>query len=424
MGTKNRLTRSDKKKVIQGLKQSRRGYYKRGPRPRPSPHIEKATKESPQSCGRLYKNNNNKKLRGGVITEPAVTQMVKLTSNQIVDRTIESYTVAENINTIGSKAFANMANLTTVIIPQTVTLIESRAFENSGITSIIIHDSVTKIQNGAFNSCKKLTEATLSNNITNISMQLFENCDKLEAIVIPDKVTIIDFFAFSGCTKLKSVIIPPNVTKIGQSAFSGCQDLESVIIPTSVEKIEDGAFIDCYSLKKIHIPNYYTDYISKNVFPSDTIINDAIKLDEELSRAIRKFIKPNINMIYDKPIIIRDALKDIPKKSLILYRGQMDNRTINHCLFFSCSLNRNVANTFSLNECCKFIIHVVDVPCMILNEYRLGRHDEYEVLVLGGGTFYKNASLNRENKGVELIDEKKGVYETWYSTNVLSDNCN
>ncbi len=129
--------------------------------------------------------------------------------------------------------FSGCATLTSVTIPNSVTLIGSSAFKGcSSLASITIPDSVTKIRSSAFYGCSLLT-----------------------SIKIPDGVTYIDSNAFCDCSSLTSITIPNRVTSIGASAFEGCSSLTSITIPDSVTSIKRGAFDGCKSLARVDISN-------------------------------------------------------------------------------------------------------------------------------------------------------------------------
>ena len=119
----------------------------------------------------------------------------------------------------------NCTNLTSVIIPESVTLISECAFEDCiGLTSIIIPNSVTSIGNGVFYDCSGLTSIIIPNSVTLIRHDTFAYCRRLTSITIPNSVTSIEDDAFCGCIGLTSVIIPNSVTSIGDYAFYGCRE--------------------------------------------------------------------------------------------------------------------------------------------------------------------------------------------------------
>ena len=145
---------------------------------------------------------------------------------------------------IESSAFNGCANLTSIIIPDSITSIGDFAFENcSGLTSITIPDSVTSIGDHAFYNCSSLTSITVSENnkyFSSLNGVLF-NKDKTELVTylignerteyaIPDSVTSIGDRAFYKCSSLTSIIIPDSVTSIGDHAFYNCSSLTLSLI--------------------------------------------------------------------------------------------------------------------------------------------------------------------------------------------------
>ena len=138
----------------------------------------------------------------------------------------------------------------------------------TGLTSIIIPDSVTVIGDYSFYNCTSLTSIIIPDSVTVIGNYLFYECTGLTNIILPDSVTVIGGYSFVDCTSLTNVIIPDNVTHIGEAAFSNCIGLTSVIIPDSVIIIWNYVFYYCTSLVSITF-NSPTTIIndSKNTIP-------------------------------------------------------------------------------------------------------------------------------------------------------------
>lgn len=86
-----------------------------------------------------------------------------------------------------------------------VTSIGSSAFYNSGLTSITIPNTVTLIDYGAFTRCSALTELDLPNSVTRID-QAFFKCNNLTTVVIPSSVTDIAESAFNVCPMLTTLV--------------------------------------------------------------------------------------------------------------------------------------------------------------------------------------------------------------------------
>ena len=107
---------------------------------------------------------------------------------------------------IGEGAFFNNDKITSVVIPDSVTIIGDRAFFDCGsLTSVTIPDSVTSIGYDAFISCTSLTSVTIGNGVTSIGWCVFENCSSLTRITIPDSVTSIGESAFRSCSSLTTI---------------------------------------------------------------------------------------------------------------------------------------------------------------------------------------------------------------------------
>ena len=170
-----------------------------------------------------------------------------------------NHEIREGTLIIAYGAFSDCSNLTSIVIPDSVTSIGSQAFMGcSSLTSIVIPDSVTSIGSQAFRDCSSLTGITIPDSVTSIGMWTFYGCSSLTSIVIPDSVTIIGWGAFEGCSSLTSIAIPDSVTSIGDGAFCGCSSLTSIVIPDSVTSIGSKAFMGCSSLTSIAIPDSVT----------------------------------------------------------------------------------------------------------------------------------------------------------------------
>lgn len=94
----------------------------------------------------------------------------------------------------------------TSVIPDdgSVVQINACAFYGSGLSSITIPETVTVIKNTVF------------------------SYTKLNSIILPSGITTIFEYAFLGCSMLTNIYIPKNVTEIREHAFKGCGALATI----------------------------------------------------------------------------------------------------------------------------------------------------------------------------------------------------
>jgi len=112
---------------------------------------------------------------------------------------------------IGSTAFNEdgpfdgCTSLTSVTIPSSMTEIGYRLFKNSALTSIVLPNTVKVINSNAFENCDSLTSVTFASGtqqLTKIGSSAFLSCKALTSIILPATLTNIDSNAFDSCTAL------------------------------------------------------------------------------------------------------------------------------------------------------------------------------------------------------------------------------
>lgn len=143
--------------------------------------------------------------------------------------------VPANQTTIGSYAFANMANLEEVNFSANshLTHIWSSAFQgDTKLASISLPDSLTDIKPSVFSGCTSLASINFNGaRISTINVSTFLNCSSLTNINLPDSVTGIKNNAFDGTTSLEYVVIPSSIKELNVDAFTRCREAEYAANP-------------------------------------------------------------------------------------------------------------------------------------------------------------------------------------------------
>ncbi len=138
-----------------------------------------------------------------------------------------------------------------------VKTIQNDAFEYcDNLTTLILPDSVTSLEYSAFYYCHNLTSVTFGNNIQQVSATAFFGCNQLSELIVAEDnpyLCTVDGVLFDRqmtkvlmCPdgKAGAFTIPEGVTTIGESAFESC-NLSSLTIPASLVELESAALFYC-----------------------------------------------------------------------------------------------------------------------------------------------------------------------------------
>lgn len=185
-----------------------------------------------------------------------------LSGKVTIPEKIEGYPVTE----IGHRAFYRQQNITSVVLPDTVTTISGEeAFGKcENLTSIYFGSGITRISHLSFDGCINLKKVYISNLYAwctaeiksqpmRSGVELYLNGEKVTDLVIPDGVPYIKQYAFEGCTSIKSVTLPKSISSISGSAFKNCKNLKKVTGKDATISIGSEAFMNCKSLAEISV---------------------------------------------------------------------------------------------------------------------------------------------------------------------------
>jgi hypothetical protein len=153
---------------------------------------------------------------------------------------LTSVVLPETLTTIGYGTFTDCTSLTSVNIPESVTYIgegafdncpaplvlntpnlqtlKNAAFNNSGLVEIKSLGQITSIHSGSstpFYSCKKLKKVTWSTDTVGIQGWQFRLCESLDTVIIPTEtvVQLVEVSAFSGTHPDLAIYVTDNLVE-------------------------------------------------------------------------------------------------------------------------------------------------------------------------------------------------------------------
>lgn len=165
------------------------------------------------------------------------------------------------VTSIGVEAFKNCAEISLVVLPDTITGIRENAFLEC--------TSLTRVRYGG--TINQWASIKFDNEYANplINASLFINGEEITEVNIDTATEIKDYALI--CPVFDNVTIGDSVLKIGESAFAG-SGLNSVTIGNNVTSIGDNAFYECLNLRDVTIGNNVTR-IGKNAFYNNNCYN-------------------------------------------------------------------------------------------------------------------------------------------------------
>lgn len=186
-----------------------------------------------------------------------------------------------SLENISAWAFNDCTNLASVNLTgcNSLTTIRGQAFRNTNLQTIVIPSSVTLIESNAFNSCINLETIDLGNctSMTTIVDSNYKNLPALTSVILNTSLQTISINAFSNCSNLVNINLDEctNLTSIGQTAFDNCSSLQnidltnltnlttfsnsafknsgiqSIILPISLNQQGETTFENCLNLNSI-----------------------------------------------------------------------------------------------------------------------------------------------------------------------------
>ena len=159
----------------------------------------------------------------------------------------------EGIEEIPDRCFANCGKLNMGRLPSSLKAIGNGAFCYSGLNNVDLPDGLATIGEEAFLGCN-LIKADIPNSVTKLGENVFASNIHLETLRLPEGLSTIPVKLALGCISLKEIAIPTSVETVMFAAFSGCSSLGTVDLPERLSSIGERAFGGCARLRELMLP--------------------------------------------------------------------------------------------------------------------------------------------------------------------------
>ena len=161
-----------------------------------------------------------------------------------------------------------------VVVGKGVTYIGTEAFgELYNLTSVSLPAGLEGLGADVFRDCEKLTSVTIPDGVRYASGDLFLGCRSLKTVSLPDSLQNLGGATFLGCTSLTKVTLPRRLNQFTWHMFYGCTALTTVTLPGGIQEIAEGAFSGCKTLSTVHFGGSKAGWQAVTVRPD----NDALK---------------------------------------------------------------------------------------------------------------------------------------------------
>ena len=188
-------------------------------------------------------------LRGNIFWNSALTSVyipktLSTTDSPFANSNITDVTFSDGIARITDSLFADAKKLTEITIPETVVRLGAYCFARTNLESVVIPDSVKVIEKCAFEDCDNLYAVKIGAGVRSLPYACFFGCDVLQNVVIPDTVIEMETSVFER-SGLNFQVLPQTMRSIPGGTFKDCSKLTGVECSDTLESIGDYAFERC-----------------------------------------------------------------------------------------------------------------------------------------------------------------------------------
>lgn len=180
------------------------------------------------------------------------------------------YTLVDG-KTVADQAYYKSTVFENLSLPQGIEEIGRFSFARSSLKQIVLPEGVTDICYGAFYHCDNLAEISLPDTVSLVEPKAFAHSAWVDnfrkgtedflisggvlaaykgnasKVVLPEGVRVIAGEVFQNHSEITSVVLPESLISIGEAAFEGCSSLSEIQFAgeSGLESLRDRAFAGC-----------------------------------------------------------------------------------------------------------------------------------------------------------------------------------
>ncbi len=204
------------------------------------------------------------------------------------------------VNKIAARAFISNLKVVEIDFNNVITEIGSQAFWNCRNLSTIDLTGVVTIGSQAFATCdeafkgiNKLKSLSFAEGVEYIGLRAFsyQAYAGIEELILPDSLKTIEENAFSGYQNLKTIKLPANLTYLGDYAFSSAEAITTITFTSKQMTYIGGRIIDDTSVyyqtasnwdnNGLYLGNYLIAVKNSSAVTSFTLKNDTLGIAAE-----------------------------------------------------------------------------------------------------------------------------------------------
>ncbi len=187
---------------------------------------------------------------------------------------VKELVIPASIKEVGAQSFYNLENLEKVTFEGDI-VISDEAFANcANLKTVIFNGKNVKVGASAFAGCTALADIRFESDVELLTgVNAFNDTKWFSEYPTDFIIAGTTLVAYVGNDA--EVTIPLSITKIGNGAFKGNETIKTVNFTKNIVSLGDEAFMDCSALTTVNYSKYGDlDYIGADVFTGTPVYND------------------------------------------------------------------------------------------------------------------------------------------------------